>query len=691
MKIKLIYLIVFTLASVHGFAQVDRSKFPEPGPAPEIQLGEYESFTLKNGLKVYVVENDKLPRVAFSLVLDRDPISEGDAVGYVSMAGELMRRGTTTRPKEQLDQEIDFMGASLSVGSSSVYAASLTKHSEKLVEIMADVVLNPAFPAEELEKIKKQTLSGLEAGKDDPNTIASNVAQAVVYGKDHPYGEIMTEETVQNADLEKIKNYYQTYWKPNIAYLAIVGDITKKDAEKLVRKHFEDWEKGEVPSQEYDQPQMPEETTVALVDRPASVQSIVNITYPIVLEPGHPDVIKARVANQILGGGSSARLFMNLRETHGYTYGSYSSISSDKLVGRFNANASVRNEVTDSAVHELMAELKGMVAEKVTEEELLNAKNYITGSFARSLESPSTIASFALNIEQNDLPKDYYANYLKNVQAVTLEDVQATADKYIKPENAHIIVVGKGADIADKLKQFGELEYYDIYGDKYTPSTKSDLPADLTAEKVIENYITALGGEEKLKSVEDVKIDAKASMQGMELQITQMMKSPNKSYQDVKMGEMELSRSVSDGSKAAMFQQGNAMPMEEKAMQDIILTSGMFPELHYNENGIKSTLGGIENVEGKDAYMVEVELPTGKKLTQYYDKESGLKVRESQTLETPQGSMTLATDFMDYKEYEGIKFPQTILLPLGPGQKLKTEVISVELNTGLNDDLFAVE
>ncbi len=682
--------LLVVLASVNGYTQVDRSKYPEPGPAPEIQLGEYESFTLKNGLKVYVVENKKLPRVAFSLVLDKDPTLEGDAAGYVSMAGELMQRGTTKRTKEQLDQEIDFMGASLNVGSSSVYAASLKKHSEKLVEIMADVVLNPTFPAEELEKIKKQTLSGLEAGKDDPGTIASNVAQVVVYGKDHPYGEITTEETVENVDLDKIKTYYQTYWKPNIAYMAIVGDINKKEAERLVKKHFDKWAKGNVPPKKYDLPKMPEKTTVALVDRPASVQSAINVTYPIILAPGHPDVIKARVANQILGGGSAGRLFQNLREEHGYTYGSYSSISSDKLVGRFNADASVRNEVTDSAVFELLKELKTMENEKVSEEELLNAKNFITGSFARSLESPSTIASFALNIEQNNLPKDYYANYLKNVQAVTLDDVQAIARKYINPDKAHIVIVGKGSDVADKLKQFGEVKYFDIYGQSYTPSAKSALPAGLTATKVLDNYLAALGGKDKLKQVKDVSMTMKGSAMGTELTITDIKKAPGKAYMLLSVPGMEVQKSVVNGNEAAIYSMGQKAPLDEKTKKDLIFKSILYPEMNYDAFGVNSTLTGIENIEGKEAYAVDIVLPSGSKSTQYFDKETGLKVRESASLETPQGTMNQVVDFSDYKEVKGIKFPHVSTMTVGP-QKIRTEVVTVDYNTGVKDDQFKIE
>ncbi|CAN5228650.1 hypothetical protein BH23BAC1_BH23BAC1_28830 [soil metagenome] len=691
MKTKILIYITLLLLSTQSFAQIDRTKVPEPGPAPKIELGNYESFTLNNGLKVFVVEHRKLPKVAFSLILDKDPTLEGENAGYVSMAGQMLQRGTKSRTKDQLDEEIDFIGATLSTSSNSIYGSSLKKHSEKLVELMADVLLNPSFPEEELEKIKRQTISGLAAQKDNPNSIASRVSQIMVYGKDHPYGEPTTEETVENVNIQQIKDYYKTYFKPNIGYLAIVGDISKSEAEALVKKHFEKWEKGEVPKHEYKEPSVPDQIKIAIVDRPASVQSVINVTYPVILKPGDPNVIKARVANHILGGDMSGRLFMNLREARGFTYGSYSSLSSDKLVGRFNASASVRNEVTDSATVEILNELRKIREEKVTEAELEQVKNNITGNFARSLESPQTIASFALNIERYNLPKDYYANYLKNLDAVTLDDVYEVAQKFINPDQGHIVIVGKSEEISDKLLNLGEVEFYDIYGEKVTPVSASEIPEGVTAETIIDNYLQALGGKEKIKSIKDVKISSKANAMGRELEITSAMKSPDKSYQALTMGGMELQKAVTDGKNAAMFQQGQPMPMDDKAKNEMLLTAGLFPELKYQEMGVITMLKGIENINNKEAYAVEVSMPSGKNATHYFDKESGLKVMETQTVETGQGEMTISTEYSNYKEVDGVKFPHTMMIPLGGPQKMKAEVISVEINKGLQDELFKIQ
>lgn len=668
----------------------DRSKVPTPGPAPEIQIGKYESFTLENGLKVFVVENDKLPMVSFSLIIDRDQILEGEKAGYVATAGDLLSRGTKSKTKEQIDEEVDFIGASLSTSSSGVFGSSLSKHKEKLLAIMADVTLNPSFPPEELDKIKKQTISGLQSQKEDPNAIAENVRLVLRYGKNHPYGELVTEESVNNISLDDCKNYYNTYFKPNITYMAIVGDITKREAETLIKKYFGGWQKGEVPTHSYEMPTSPETPIVALVDRPQAVQSIINITYPVSLKPGEDDVIKARLMDNILGGGFSGRLFANLRETHGYTYGAYSSLSSDELIGSFNATASVRNEVTDSSIVQFIYELNRIRDEKVTENELRLMKNYITGSFARSLESPQTVANFALNTERYNMPRDYYPNYLKKVAAVTVEDVREMAKKYVKPDNAYILVVGKASELSDRLEQFGAVKYYDIYGNNYIPTETSDIPEGVDAHAVINNYIQAIGGKEKIMSVKNLSSNATVSVMGQELSLKEVKATPLNSRTELSMGGMTAQKWVSDGSNASMLQMGQAVPLPDKLKQESIIDNSLFPEVHLEKHNMKVSLSGIEKIDNKDAYVIEMTYPTGGKATMYFDKATGLKVKFSKVLETPQGNLNSTWEYKNYQEVGGIKIPFSLSQTVGP-QRLNVVVDEVKINEEVPADTFKVE
>ncbi|WP_425390151.1 M16 family metallopeptidase [Ekhidna sp.] len=690
MNLRNILTLVLTIAMVSAFAQVDRSKLPEPATPRPINIGDYETFELKNGLKVFIIENHKLPRVSYNLLVDREPLLEGDKVGYLSMAGQMMMRGTETRTKEQLDEEIDFIGASVFTGSTNVFASGLSKYQEKIMELMTDVAFNPTFPEEELEKIRKQTLSGLAQAKDDPGAIAGNLNQALVYGKDHPYGEIQTEETTNNISVEDLEAYHNTYFKPNISYLAIVGDVDPKAMKKMVKTYFGSWEAGEVPTPTYDTPEAPEKVKVGIVNRPSSVQSVINITYPVELPVGSDDEIKVRVMNQILGGSFSGKLNMNLREDKGYTYGSRSNLSSNELVSRFNANADVRNEVTDSAIVQMIYEMDQMKNGEVTEEELELAKNSISGSFSQSLERPQTVANFALNTAIYNLPEDYYNTYLQKVQAVTIEDVKATAQKYLKPENAYINVVGKASEVAENLKQFGELTYYDTYGNEVDPSL-SKLPDGLTAETVIQNYIKAIGGREAINSLSSVKMKMEASVMGQSIEIESAKMSPNMSRQEVKLGGNIVQKQVFDGEKGVSSGMQGTQKFEGEDAKDMAINSAVVEELSYLDKNVGLKLTSVENVNGSEAYGIEVTMPSGKKSTRYYDSESNLLIKTSNVLEGPQGSMTLSTDFGDYKEYGGVLFPTSIKQPMNAQMKMDIKVTDVIVNKDVSKEDFKVE
>ncbi|MEO5907537.1 MAG: pitrilysin family protein, partial [Saprospiraceae bacterium] len=374
-----------------------RSSAPKAGPARPIEIGDSYQFTLANGLKVIVVENHKLPQISYQLSIDRDPILEKEKAGLSGIAGALLATGTVNKSKAEIDEAVDYIGASLRTSPTGGYASSLTKHTDKILALFSEVILKPAFPEAEFEKIKTQTLSGLQTNKDDPNAISQNVSNALIYGVDHPYGEITNEITVANITLQDTKDYYRDYFKPGNAYLVIVGEITPDVAKAKAEKYFGGWGGGSTPKYVYAFPKPIDNTAVAFVDKSGAVQSVINITYAVQMKPGDQDEIAAEVMNTILGSGFSGRLYRNLREDKAYTYGANSDLNSDKLVGAFTANASVRNEVTDSAIVQFMIELNKLKNEQVTQTELELAKSYIAGAFARSLESPQTVANFALN------------------------------------------------------------------------------------------------------------------------------------------------------------------------------------------------------------------------------------------------------------------------------------------------------
>ncbi len=683
-KVLVLMLILFT-ASI-SLAQIDRTKRPQPGPAPEVKIGNADSFLLSNGLKVYVVENHKLPSIAFSLVVDRDPIVEGKNAGYVSAAGQLLRTGTKNRTKDKLDEEIDFLGADLSTSATGIYASGLSKHADKIMAIVSDIILNPDFKQEELEKIRKQTLSGLAYQKDDPDAIANRVGSAIMFGKEHPYGEMDIEESVKSVTLEMCNKYIETYFRPNISYLAIVGDITKAKAKTLIEKYLSKWEKKDVPQNSFPTPKAPIVNKVSLVDRANSVQSVISVCYPVELPIGSEDAMKTKVANLILGGSASGRLFMNLRESKAYTYGAYSNLNADKVIGSFSASTKVRNVVTDSAITEVMNEMKKIRNEKVSEAELQNAKNLLSGDFIRSLEKPATVANFAINIARYNLPKDYYKNYLKNLNAVTVEDVQNIAKKYIKPNNAYVVVVGSGEEVAKNISKFsvsGKVDYFDIYGEKYDPNVKK-APAGLTAEQVLNKYVEAIGGKENILKVKDRVTKMSGQMQGMNITMTQSLKAPNKSHSliDFGVGQQVI---IFDGEKGKMSAMGQEQQLPADQIEQMKLGS-MYAMLEYAERGIKTDLSGKETINNKEAYSIVLTYPSGKKTTNYYDINTGFLIRQL----SMQGTAVQTIDFDDYRDVLGVKYAykMSVGTPNGPLDLITT---SIEINTGLADSLFEVK
>lgn len=668
-----------------------RKQAPQPGEAPKIQIGKAETFKLANGLTVIVVENHKLPRVSFRVFVDKDPVLEKDAAGYLEMMGELLAAGTKTRSKAQINQEIDFIGASMGTDMNGVSGSCLTKHTDKLLEIMSDVLLRPVFPQEELDKAKVRAQSGLASQKDDANAIAGNVGSILRYGKDHPYGEIMTEATLANINLDQIKAHYNTYFKPNISYLVVTGDITKDKVEKYARDYFGKWAAGDVPQHNYGVPRAPEKTQVDFVHKPGAVQSVINITYPVELMPGTPDVIRARVTNAILGGYFNSRVNANLREGHGWTYGARSSLNPDELVGSFNGTASVRNAVTDSSIIEFLKEMRRMSTEKVDNEELQVVKNVIAGQFSQNLEEPGTVANFALTTARYKLPADYYEKYLEVLQAVTPEEVQAMAKKYINADRAHILVVGNRDDVADRLKQFSadkKVNFYDTYGNPVKTSNVA-IPPGMTGQKVVEDYVNAIGGAAKIAAIKDLQIDASMQVRGPAMSLKYWQKGGNKLNVEMTMNGQVVNRQVYDNGKGMQSGMGQNAALEGEQLEDAKEQAMFVKEANYISGGYKLNLKGIEEIEGKNAYVLEVIRPDGKKTTEYYDMKSSLKVREVSTAEGMDGAQTTQTvDFSDFKAVNGVLLAhQSTVSGVFP-VPFKVTLTSVKVNEGIDDAVF---
>ena len=672
---KVIYILAGVLLSLNMHGQVIPQ--PKPGPAPKVNVGKPETFSLKNGLKVLVVENHKLPTVSYTLTLDNAPYAEGSKKGVSDMTSALMGSGTKKMSKDAFNEEVDFLGANIGFGSQSAYGSGLSKYSNRILELMADGALNPVFTQEEFDKQKAQIVEGLKSDEKSASAIASRVGGVLVFGKDHPAGEYLSEETLNNVTLADVKANYESYFVPGNGYLVVVGDVKVKDVKKQVEKLFGSWKPAKAPNVSYSDPKDVQYTQINFVDVPNAVQSEISVVNVTNLKMTDKDYFATLLANQILGGGGEGRLFLNLREAHGWTYGAYSSVRGNKYVGEFSSSTSVRNTVTDSAVVEIFNELKKMRTDLVSAEDLKNAKAKYVGSFVMNMEKPGTIARYALTTETQGLPADFYENYIKNINAVTAEDIKKAANRFFLTENARIVIVGKAADVLPGLEKSKiPVFYFDKYGKPAEkPAVNKPVPAGVTAKSVLDNYIKAVGGEKAISAVKSLSVKASGTVQGMTLEVFKKVTSDNKLAQGLSaMGQTQ--KVVFDGKKAFAVSGGQKQDLPADQAAELKKEAYVFPELNQrNDTSIK--LKGIENFNGADAYAL-VDGDT----TVYYDVKTGLKVAEVSVQKGPDGQeMASTTPYSDYREVKGIKVPYKTSVNVG--MEVELTVSEVKINEGV--------
>jgi len=680
---KYIYSILLCLPFFSMAQTVDRTKSPVPGKAPLIQVASPVKFTLANGLQVFVVKNTKLPKVTATLALDVDGFKEGDKAGLADMSGQLLKRGTATKSKAELDEAVEFLGGSLSTSSQFASVSSLKNNFPKLMSLLSEVILHPALNTDELEKVRKQTISGIESNKDDADAISNNVMKKLVYGANHAFGEITTIKTVNAVKVEDVKNFIKTYWIPNNAYLIFVGDIDPANAKALAEKNFGTWAKGTFTQPKYEKPAIPSTTYVAIVDRPASVQSVVAVASTVNLTKGSPNDIPSNVMNNILGGGFSGRLFANLREKHGFTYGAYSSITPNKQIGIFSAEASVRNEKTDSSIQEILNELNIIRNTKVGDTELSRMKNYLAGGFARSLESPNTIANFALSIAVNHLPADYYQKYLTNLAAVDAQKIQDVANALLNPAKMHIVIVGNAKQIAKGLEKYGPIKYFDIEGNEVAAPTELKADASLTPAVLMEKAIAAIGTKEALTNLKDVQLKGTASVMGQSLEMKQTIVLPGNAVTTMSMGGMAITRQAVVDGKYSVSQQGQEAPITDEVKEALDESASLTPEQLYLSKGYGLKIVGAEKVDGKDAIDLELTTPSKKVSHRFYDAKTFLLLKTSKSEEVPgRGTMTQQQYFTGYQLVNGIQIASEMLIDMGQ-MKINVKYTDIKANQGL--------
>ena len=689
---KLFISAISSLLLVSAVAQqkIDRSQRPKPGPAPVLSFKDPVMYKLANGITVLVVENHKLPKVSATYSIDAGPITEGDKAGTLDLMGGMLSEGTTNMTKAVFDEAVDQMGADVNLSAGGGSASALTRYFEKAFTLMTDALQHPSFLQESFDKLKSQTLTDLKSNEKSAKAISANVVSALSYGLDHPNGEFTTEATVNNITLDDVKKAYAQYITPSRGYLTFVGDITPAQAKALAEKTLGKWKGAALTLPQLKSVSNPSKTEVDLVDVPNAVQGEITVTNLVSLPMSSPDYFAVLLANQILGGGGDARLFMNLRERHGFTYGSYSGISAGRFQTRFSASASVRNDKVDSAVAEILHEIDTIRTKKVSAEELSNAKAIYNGSFALGLENPARTASFASNILINNLPKDFYRTYLQKINAVTVDDIQRVTQKYFNYNNTRVVVVGKASAVQPGLAKLGyDLKMYDKNAKPVEAKATSSVK--MSADEIIQKYISVSGGDEELKKINSVMLTGTMSVQGAQLDVVQKRMAPNMDLMDLTMNGQAVVHVVFDGTSGYQTQMGSKKDLSPEEIVQKKEVQGVFPQLFYKANGFKLEVGGVEKAGSADAYKVKVTSPSGNVSTEYYDVATGYLVKEESSTKEDGQETQHSTEFSNFKKVGNVMFPFTyaisVALPNGT-QEFTIEASDIKVNEGVTAEDF---
>ena len=456
-----------------------RSQAPAPLPPQPISIPTPRETTLANGLTLVVVEDTRLPLVSYRLAFRVGGAFDPPEIpGLIDLLAGLMPEGTASRTSKEIADEIARMGASISAGANSDYtivaASALSQFNDPVMDLLAEITLEPSFPENEVALAKQNTKESLRQQRAQPSFLASEMVARVMFG-DHPYSVVApTPESIDRASRDEFVRFHRSKLVPNNAVFIVVGDVRYDDILKRTESLFSTWQRGEDVVANFPAPPVRTKRTAYLVDRPGSAQSNIVIANSGITRT-NPDYFSMLLMHTVLGANASSRLFMNLREDKGYTYGAYSNLDARRSAGTFRSTAEVRTPVTGDSIKEFFYELDRIRREPVSAKEIADAKSYLTGVFPIRLETQEGLTDQLVQIKMLNLPDDYLERYRDRLQAITVEDIQRVAQKYVKPDEAALIVVGDGSSVLEQMKPYcDDIEVYNTAGKRKTPGAATE-------------------------------------------------------------------------------------------------------------------------------------------------------------------------------------------------------------------------
>ena len=459
---------------------------PAPLPARPIKLPTAYETILPNGLSVIVVEDSRLPLISYRLAFRTgDAHDPPQLPGLMDMLTGLLTEGTESRTSREIADEVARLGATLQAGANSDYttvgASSLTIFGDQVLELLADVALRPVFPPGEVELAKQNTKESLKQQRAQPSFLAGETVARIMFG-DHPYHVMApTPESVDATTRERLVEFHRAAFVPNNAVLFVAGDVRQSSVLQQVENLFSAWQPGNVAGDDFPSPPVRTSRAAYIVDRPGSAQANIVIANAGITRTSD-DYFPMLLMHTVLGANASSRLFMNLREEKGYTYGAYSSLDARRTAGTFRSTAEVRTPVTGDSLREFFYELNRIRNEPVSEKEIGDARSYLTGVFPLRLETQEGLVDQLLQIKMFGLPQDYLETYRNEVQAVTVEQVQEVAKKYVKPDEAAIIIVGDGVQLLEQVRPHAEdIKFYNTAGKRKDPPKPASYSPEAAA------------------------------------------------------------------------------------------------------------------------------------------------------------------------------------------------------------------
>jgi predicted Zn-dependent peptidase len=685
---KKILLLALVCITGLGSLYAQRPAKPASGAMPKTVLPPYTEATLKNGIRVIVVPDNRQPIVYFRAVVMAGTAADGKNIGAAAAVGSLLEKGTKTRTADDIAAKLDFYGASFGASSGvdamNAFGSFLKKDMNSILPIYADMMRNPSFPEDEVAKYISQTESSLKAAKKNSSDPGRRMGRRLIYGE-HPYGNFETEESIKQVTRDVISAWHDKYFNAENTMIAVIGDITEKEIIPILEKHFGDWKKGtryrpmypplaETPGMQY-----------TLIDRPASVQSSIRIQR-LGLSRMDPDYDKAGFIAAIFAGngliGFQNRLFQNIREKHGYTYTPGGSLTSSLDRGVLVGVAEVRNSVTDSAIEQMLLEYRRLSTEDIPQQELDFAKGLVTGKYLMEIADPNLTGEKLLSIYQYGLPKDYYDTYPMRVQNFTAGDLRETAKRVFPPNDLHVIVTGDGTKILPKVERFAKPKIVDLDLNPVKSLTEAIAPSKLSLDEVLNKLYTAINKPslEKVKSIEKTG-DFVLTMPQGELAGTvyQVFAAPNKKYQKYEFHGMYTEEKI-DGKNLYEGQMGQLALVEEPRAKYDVAATVFNEELHVKDPGMSVKLTGMKEIFSGPAYVLEVEKQGLVKERWFVDEKTGYITRKE--LKNEEGE--IINDYSDFRNIGGIPIAHRI--KTSGAQDLVMTFTTIKTNLAPPDD-----